>query len=188
MASAADQAEQRVHEQRRLIEQKLTRLETRVKDDLSTAQAATRERTNDVTHSIPGRYQIERQVEQRPLTSLATALAAGIGLGMISESISVRGNGQSSAGRDEYERPMGDGSRGERSGMMSWLAGPAAVAILGPVQDQIQEFVAAALAGLSDGGGQQPSGAEPPEGRLPGIPAPPRAHTSPSEPPAVPGR
>ena len=188
MASAADHAEQRVHDQRRLIEQKLTRLETRVRDDLSTAQAATRERTSDVTQSIPGRYQIERQVEQRPLTSLATALAAGIGLGMISESVSVRGNGQSSTGRDEYERPMGDGSRGGRSGVMSWLAGPATVAILGPVQSQIQEFVSAALAGLSNGGAQQPAAADAPEGRLPGIPVPPRGHTSPSEPPPVPGR
>lgn len=176
MASAADKAEQRVHEQRRLIEQKLTRLEARVKDDLSTAQTATRDRTNDVTQSIPGRHRIERQVEQRPLTSIAAGLAAGIGLGMLSESISVRGNGDSSDGRGAYDRrryeprPEGGGSGGDRSSMMSWIAGPAAVAILGPVQDQIQEFVSSALSGLTGGSDAQRREAHP-EGQLGGSPS-----------------
>ena len=178
MASAADKAEQRVHEQRRLIEQKLTRLEARVKDDLSTAQTATRERTNDVTQSIPGRHRIERQVEQRPLTSIAAGLAAGIGLGMLSESISVRGNGGSSDGRGAYDRryeprPEADRSGSDRSGMMGWIAGPAAVAILGPIQDQIQEFVSSALSGITGRGDSQRREGHS-EGQLAGSPSTPR--------------
>lgn len=192
MASAADKAEQRVHEQRRLIEQKLARLEARVKDDLSTAQTAARERTNDVTQSIPGRHQIERQVEQRPLTSMAAALAAGIGLGMLSESVSFRRDGGgSSSNRGAYDGRMyeqqsrySDGG-GSGSGIMSWLTGPATVAILGPVQSQIQDFVASALSGLSNGGSQRGSEAS---GQLANTPVPRREHTGPSEPPPDLGR
>ncbi len=171
MASAADKAEQRVHEQRRLIEQKLTRLEARVKDDISAARTASRERTSTVVDSLPGRHQIERQVEQRPLTTVAAGLAAGIGLGMLSESVSIRGNGSSDGrgpydGRMNHQRTDESSSNGAISGMISRLTGPATVAILGPIQDQLQEFVSSALAGLSGSGQSQRSG-EHPEGQMP---------------------
>ena len=181
MASAADKAEQRIHEQRRLIEQKLTRLESRVKDDLSTAQSRGRERANDVTQSIPGRHQIERQVEQRPLTSMAAGLAAGIGLGMLSESVNLRGNGGGQPNRRTYAAESNGGGNGHGSSMLSRLAGPATVAVLGPIQDQLQEFVASALSGLS--GDSQRSQTRP-EGQIPaaagsrGMPAGPTPSSS----------
>lgn len=168
MASEADQAEQRVHEQRRLIEEKLARLETRVKDDISTAQAAVRERTDGVTQSIPGRRRIEEQVGQRPLTSMAAGLAAGIGLGMLSESVSIRGNGRSQS-NERYDNRSAARSNGSDSGLMSRLAGPATAAILAPIQDQLQEFVASALSGLSRGDSQRQH--EHPEGQLPAAAA-----------------
>jgi ElaB/YqjD/DUF883 family membrane-anchored ribosome-binding protein len=164
MASAADQAEQRIREQRRLIEEKLARLETRVKDDISTAQSTTRERTQDVTHSIPGRQRIERQVEERPLTTLAAGLAAGMAMGMLSESISLGGggaNGSSSSGSARQNpATSGGNSGGGGAGMMSQLIGPATAAIIGPVQSQLQDFVSSALSGLSGNGQRSDTEAE----------------------------
>lgn len=184
MASAADKAEQRVHEQRRLIEQKLTRLEARVKDDISAARTASRERTSTVVDSLPGRHQIERQVEQRPLTTMAAGLAAGIGLGMLSESVSLRGNGSADRrgaydGRMNDQRSGGSSSNGAMSGMISRLTGPATVAILGPIQDQLQEFVSSALAGLSGSSQSQRDGKQP-EGQMPAAAGAPRESAAPN--------
>jgi ElaB/YqjD/DUF883 family membrane-anchored ribosome-binding protein len=186
MASAADKAEQRVHEQRRLIEEKIARLETQVREDVSTAQYAARKRTHDVTQSIPGRHRIEQQVEQRPLTTMAAGLAAGIGLGMLSESVSIGGERRGSSNGRMDRRSTDDHDRGDGSGTTSWLTGAAATAILGPIQGQLQDFVSAALSGLSNENARSPAERAP--GEIPGgqlaTPPPRREHNGPSEPPA----
>jgi ElaB/YqjD/DUF883 family membrane-anchored ribosome-binding protein len=146
MGSRADEAEQRIEEQRRLIERKVEALEERLRDDVGTARERVKERTDEALHALPGVDTIEQQVRERPMATLGGGLALGMVLGMAGQGGSdSRSNGRSRDRRssNRYEDDSSDGG-----GVLGSLLAPAMMAITGPVQSELTKMAREALSGL----------------------------------------
>ena len=89
MGKDPDQIERAIRDHREAISRRISDLQGRVQKDLESVRSEAQARANGAVEQAKGAFDIESQVRDHPMSSLAGAFGAGVLLGVIS----YRGNG-----------------------------------------------------------------------------------------------
>ena len=126
MGKTSDDVQREIAQHRVNMEQRITRLQERVRSDVSDAG-------NAVSDSVMERTHLREQVERHPLTTVAGAFGAGMVLGMASPSV---GAGETGAPKGARGRASGGGG-----GMMGQAMESVSAMLGGTMRDEMRELM-----------------------------------------------
>jgi ElaB/YqjD/DUF883 family membrane-anchored ribosome-binding protein len=135
MAKKPDEVEREIEEHRRTISRKIEALQGRVEEDLNGVKSEVEERTSGLRQQAGQVFDLESQVREHPLTTVAGAFGVGIAMGLVSELGGDRvANG--SRGRRDYSDRRGDNGGGALAGALGSVVGM----LSGVVQDELRQM------------------------------------------------
>lgn len=143
MGSRTDEAEQRVRQQRALIERKVEGLEGRVGADLSTARERVQHHVTHLPEILPGGSQVMDQARDHPMAAVASSLGVGVALGLMTGSGSDEEEERYSRGRG---RSNGASAFGAAGGMLSGLG----ASMMSPLAPYLQDMARDVFSGFAD--------------------------------------
>lgn len=146
MGSKSAQIEREIIEKRRLISDKMERLETRIRDDADGVRSAVNDRLSQVSEQLD-RSSLVEYVRQHPFSSIAGALGLGVVAGVVSESA------MPSRETEPRAEPRSRPAQGER--VIDRLTGAIAGTALAGIQDEVDNFVRQAFRGFGERGEQK---------------------------------
>lgn len=142
MGSKSAQIEREITEKRRLISEKMERLETRVRGDASGVRSMADDRLSQVTEQLD-RSGVVEYIRQHPFSSVAGALGLGVLAGVVSES-AMPSQEQKAEPSTRTNRPV----EGDR--IVDRLVGAIAGTAIVSIQDEVDHFVKEAFRGFGE--------------------------------------